>query len=266
MTEDGTSALWGPLFGGGAEGWAATWEGDLGWGRPAYQHVLSVADVGQGTKVLDCGCGAGRFALMASERGAEVAGLDAAEEMIAIASQRVPGGDFRVGDLEALPWDDDEFDLVTGFSSFQFANNKVQAVAEAGRTSRSTVAAVIPVLGDYAGVADVFRPVFPLFPEDGLATLQDSGIFALSKPGHLDKVLDAAGLTVWNDSELDCPAVFRSLDEAVWAFMEAGPTGLAISHSGSEPVEAAIREGLEPFASDDEVQLPGKFRAVIASV
>lgn len=266
MTADGTRALWGPLFGRGAEGWAATWEGDLGWGGPAYEHVLAVADVGQGTKVLDCGCGAGRFAVMASGRGADVAGLDAAEEMIAIASQRAPGGDFRVGDLEALPWDDEEFDLVTGFSSFQFANNKVQALTEARRTSRSMVAAVIPLLGDDAGVAAVFRPVFPLFPEDGLAKLQNSGIFALSKPGQLDEVLNEAGLTIRGDTELDCPVVFRSLDEAVWAFVEAGPTALAISHAGSEPVEEALRKGLEPFTSDDEVRLPGRFRAVIASV
>jgi trans-aconitate methyltransferase len=40
---------------------------------------------------------------MAADRGAEVAGLDATEEMVAIACERTPQGSFRVGDLEALP-------------------------------------------------------------------------------------------------------------------------------------------------------------------
>lgn len=262
---DGSSALWGPLFGGGAREWAETWEGDSGWGGPAYEFVLTTADVGEDTRVLDCGCGAGRFAAMAAGRGAEVAGLDAAEEMIAIASERVPRGEFRMGDLEALPWPDDAFDLVTGFSSFQFAEDKVRALSEARRTSRGAVAVVIPMLSDDAGVAAVFRPVFPLFPEEGLAKLRESGIFSLSAPGQLDDVLGDAGLIVRDHAELDCPAVFRDLDEAVTAFMGAGPTALAIEHSGADAVTSAVGEGLAPFASDDEVHLPGVFRAVIAT-
>lgn len=99
---------------------------------------------------------------MAADRGAEVAGLDAAEEMVAIACERTPQGSFRVGDLEALPWPDDAFDLVTGFSSFQFANDKVRALSEARRASRGAVAVVIPTLFDDSGVAVVFQPVFPL--------------------------------------------------------------------------------------------------------
>ena len=83
-----------------------------------YQHVLDRAKIGSGTRLLDCGCGAGRFAQMAADRGALVAGIDAAEQLIAIAAQRTPDGDFRTGDLEALPWPDLWFEVVTGFSAF----------------------------------------------------------------------------------------------------------------------------------------------------
>jgi len=82
----GSSALWGPLFGDGARTWAETWEGDNGWGGPAYDFVLTATAVGEGTRVLDCGCGAGRFLAMAASRGANVAGLDAAEQMVEIAA------------------------------------------------------------------------------------------------------------------------------------------------------------------------------------
>ena len=40
--------------------------------------VLDRGQIGPGTAVLDCGCGAGRFARMAADRGATVAGIDAA--------------------------------------------------------------------------------------------------------------------------------------------------------------------------------------------
>jgi ubiquinone/menaquinone biosynthesis C-methylase UbiE len=44
--------------------------------------------------------------------------------------------------LEALPWEDDAFDVVTGFSAFQFADDKPRALAEAGPVARGPVAVV----------------------------------------------------------------------------------------------------------------------------
>ena len=140
----GSATRWGPLFGGHARDWAETWEGPRGWGTPVYEHVLDRAKIGSGTRVLDCGCGAGRFARMAADRGASVAGIDAAEGLIEFAAERTPEGEFRVGDLEELPWPEDSFDVVTGFSAFQFADDKVQALTEARRVSGGSVAVVIP--------------------------------------------------------------------------------------------------------------------------
>ena len=109
-TEVGGSApRWGPLFGARATGWAQTWEGRNGWGTSVYGHVLAHARIGVGTRVLDCGCGAGRFARMAADRVAGMAGIDAAPALVEIAASRTPSGEFRVGDLEALPWPGDTF-------------------------------------------------------------------------------------------------------------------------------------------------------------
>lgn len=46
-------------------------------------------------RLLDMGCGLGLAAQLAAGRGAQVAGLDAAETSIAIARERTPEGDFR---------------------------------------------------------------------------------------------------------------------------------------------------------------------------
>src|SRR4029077_16049440 len=86
-----------------------------------------------GTRLLDVGCGTGGAALLATQRGAQVAGLDASAPFIALASARVPQGDFRVGDMEQLPWPAGAFDAVTGFNVFQFAQHPTTALAEACR-------------------------------------------------------------------------------------------------------------------------------------
>ena len=239
----GSSVLWGPLFGGGARQWADTWEGDSGWGGPAYDFVLTTVKVGEGTRVLDCGCGAGRFAALAAGRGATVAGLDAAEEMIAIARERTPDGDFRVGDLEALPWDTDSFDLVTGFSSFQFADDKVRALREAGRVSRDLTAAIIPTRVASSGIAAVFKPLFPLFPPAALDGMRHSGMFALSEPGRLDDTLANATLTVVEDDQIEFPIALDTVDSAARGFVGAGPMALAIRRSGEAALSPDDRHG-----------------------
>jgi SAM-dependent methyltransferase len=265
MAAGGSATRWGPLFGARAAAWAETWEGPTGWGTPVYQHVLDRAEIGSGSRVLDCGCGAGRFARMAADRGGTVAGIDAAEELIAVAAERVPEGDFRVGDIEALPWADDLFDLVTGFSAFQFADDKVRTLREARRVSRGSVAVVIPTRVPESGIAAVFKPVFPLFAEDALASLKQSGMFALSEPGKLDVVLAAAALAPDEDEEIECPIVFEDPDAAELAFMGAGPTQLAIQNSGEATVAVAVRSALEPFTdAEGRVLLPAWYRVLLA--
>jgi hypothetical protein len=58
-------------------------------------------------------------ALLASDRGAQVSGIDAAESLLTVARERVAAADFRLGDLQDLPFADGCFDVVTGFNSFQ---------------------------------------------------------------------------------------------------------------------------------------------------
>ena len=72
----------------------------------------------------------------AADLGATVAGIDAAALLLDISRERSPAGDFRVGDLEDLPFPDHAFDVVTGFNAFQFAGNPVRALTEARRETK----------------------------------------------------------------------------------------------------------------------------------
>jgi SAM-dependent methyltransferase len=254
------------LFGARAAIWAQTWEGPQGWGTPVYAHVLDRAGVGSGRSVLDCGCGAGRFVRLAADQDAAVAGIDASAELVAIARARCPHADLQVGDLEALPWPDDSFDVVAGFSSFQFADDHVRALAEARRVSRGRIWVVIPTRLADSGIPRMFASLRPLFPPEVLPSLQRSGMYALSAPGQLEQVLVSASMSPLADETLEATVGFPDAATAVGAFLSAGATGLAVGHSGQAAVEKAVRDALSPIiAGDGSVTLPGWFRVVEAS-
>ena len=78
----------------------------------AVHHRLGLGD---GDRVLDLTCGSGLALELASLRGASVAGIDASSRLIAIARDRLIEGDVRVGDMHALPWEDDSFEVVPSF-------------------------------------------------------------------------------------------------------------------------------------------------------
>jgi SAM-dependent methyltransferase len=263
---DGSGTRWGPLFGARARVWADTWEGGQGWGTRVYEHVLAGAGVGPGTAVLDCGCGAGRFVSLAAERGAGVAGIDAAKDLVEIAASRSPRADLRVGDIESLPWPDDSFDVVTGFSTFQFADHHTRALAEARRVSRAGVWVVVPTRLAESGIPQVFAPLMALFSPEVLPSLKSSGMFALSAPCRLEEALAGASMSPRHDDTVEATVVFSDAAAAVDAFLSAGATALAIEHSGQPAVERAIDEALVPFLGDrGRVTLPGWFRVVEAT-
>ena len=262
---EGSGTWWGPLFGARAATWAETWEGPEGWGTPVYTHVLDQAQVGPGTTVLDCGCGAGRFVGLAAERGASAAGIDASRELVEIAAKQNPEADLRVGDLNALPWPDDAFDIVTGFSSFQFGDDHAGALAEARRVSHGDVWVVIPTRLENSAIPKVFTTLMPLLPSEARPILKRSGMYALSAPEALDEVLATAGMIPRSDETIGATTVFADAAAAVEAFLSAGATELAVQYSGQSAVATALYDALTPFTGEgDQVSLPGWFRVVQA--
>ena len=115
--------------------------------RPTYEHAIRAPASAPGQTVLDVGCGSGAFLRVAADAGAVVSGIDASEALLAIARERVPDADLSPGDLQRLPYADDSFDAVTGFCSFFFADDMVEALREAGRVAKPGAPIVIQVWG-----------------------------------------------------------------------------------------------------------------------
>ena len=104
--------------------------------QAAWSVVADAANVGGTTSLLDLGCGDGGFCAFAAQRGATVHGLDVEPDTVALALERVPAGEFRLGLMEHLPWPDNSFDVVTSFNALQYALDPELALVEACRVVR----------------------------------------------------------------------------------------------------------------------------------
>ena len=257
----GTSNTNGRLWGARANDWANIQEGTC---RPVYLAMFDHVGLGSGTVYLDAGCGAGMAAKIAAERGASVSGLDAADNLLAIARTRVPSGDFHVGELESLPFPDDTFDLVTGFNSFQYAGNPDIALAEAKRVARRDGTVVIMTWGEPEGMeaASLLAALRPLLPPPPPGA---GGPFALSDESALRAFAAAAGLVPIEVVDVDSPWQYPDLETALRGLKSSGVGVRAIENSSEDAVDAANSEALEPFRrSDGSYRIGATFRCLIA--
>jgi SAM-dependent methyltransferase len=255
-----TAASEGPEWSARARAWARWWGGLA---APARDAVAEATGIHAGTRVLDIGCGSGEFLGLAVARGGVVSGLDAAEGMIAIARERLPGADLRVGAMERLPWDDDTFDVVTGFNAFQFAADMVAALREAARVARAGGLVAVcnwsrPREGDLSSVAARLRELQPPSGDSEPGP-------AIRDPRVLEDLARRAGLAPGEAREVDVPYRAPDLATLEWALLEGSGFGSAVAHAGAEAVRRAVTDAAAPFRlADGSYLFPNRFRYVVA--
>jgi SAM-dependent methyltransferase len=251
----------GRLWGARARDWADFQEGTV---RPVFQAVLERTRVGPGTRYLDAGCGSGMAAEMAAARGAAVSGVDAAEEMLAIARSRAPAGDFRRGDLEELPFADETFDVVTGFNSLQYAGNPVAALREVGRVARRGGSIVVMTFGNPEGmeVVALLTALKPLLPPPPAGA---PGPFALSDDAVLRRFATDAGLEPVEVFDVDSPWIYADEAAAMRGLTSTGNAVRALEQLDEQVVIEAYAKALAPFRkADGSYRASAWFRCLLA--
>jgi SAM-dependent methyltransferase len=255
-----TSVVNGRFWGSAAADWAAIQEHNC---APVYRATFDHVALRAMTDYADLGCGAGMAAQLAAERGSQVSGLDASENLLTIARSRVPTGDFRVGELEHLPFPDASFDLVTGFNSFQYAANPSAALAEAKRVARRGAKVVIMTWGEPEGMeaASLVAALRPLLPSPPPGA---PGPFALSDERTLRSFAAGAGLEPLTLFDVDSPWRYLDLATALRALRSSGVAAKAIEHSSTEAVDEAHVRALTPFRQlDGSYKIAATFRCLI---
>jgi SAM-dependent methyltransferase len=264
MTEvkakSGSAERWGPLWGARPDDWALSEDQQI----PTYEAALARVDLKPGQRVLDIGCGVGAFLRLVTDRGARAFGLDASEALIELARTRLPEADLSVGEMEALPYEDDTFDLVTGFNAFFFANDMVAALREAGRVAKSGAPVVIQVWGPYErrdleAMMKIAHPYLPPRPPDAPPEPE------LWKAGVLEEMATEAGLEPGEGFDITWAYEYPDTDTLGRALMAPAGIAVLVGPEREAEVTAAIIEGLAPFRTDQGgYRLQNEFRCLIA--
>jgi SAM-dependent methyltransferase len=166
--------------------------------------------------------------------------------------------------MESLPFEDDSFDLVTGFNSFFFANDMVAALREAGRVARPGCPVVIQVWGDHErcdleAMKAVARPYFPPRPPDAPPDPD------LSEAGVLEDIASRAGLTPQDTFTTTWPFTFPDEDTVARAMLAPAGLALAVGPEREDEVRSAIVDGLAPCRQvDGSYRLSNEYRYLVA--
>ena len=143
--------------------WAPSYDGPnpaISLEEPVVHGIVDALSVG---RALDACCGTGRHAAHLAERGWDVLGVDATQEMLEVARAKAPGARFEQGDVLDLPLPDDTVDLAVCSLALTHVPDLGAAVAEMARVVRP---------GGTVVLADI-HPVFVLlggtaaFPHGG---------------------------------------------------------------------------------------------------
>ena len=222
---------------------------DEGWGRKAvdfatlsepsncreYVAVHHRLGVEAGDRLLDVACGSGLAIELARLRGASCSGIDASARLVAVARDRNPECDIRVGDMHALPWDAASFDVVTSFRGIW--GTTPHAVAEIHRVLRP---------GGRVGITEKV---------DNQAVM-----VSLGRPGAGEQLLASHGFL--DVERLDVPFAWEFADPELYAraLASTGPAYEAIQNVGEaefyraavEQARGRLRAGL-PLRADINV-------------
>jgi SAM-dependent methyltransferase len=244
----------------GAPQWTVV---DEGWGRKAvdfatlsepgnwreYVTVHHRLGVDAGVRLLDVACGSGLALELARIRGASCSGIDASARLVAVARDRNPDSDIRVGDMNALPWDPASFDVVTSFRGIW--GTTPQVFAEVHRVLCPGGRVAITVWG-HLKVSPGAWALAPLRLAAAEKVGNQAQMVSLGRPGAGEQVLESHGFAAIERVAVPFAWEFADPELYARAVAASGPAYEAIQNVGEaefhraavEQAQQQLRDGL----------------------
>lgn len=209
----------------------------------ANELIFDRLGVGQGTTLLDVACGSGFAARVAHRRGASVTGLDASSALIEIAKARTPQGDFRVGDMFALPFPDATFDVATSFNGIW--NGCDEALREVHRVLKPGGQVGLTFWGraEHRGSLPYILTVMELSSQSHQAATRQQG----KTRKVMQRMLIDAGFEIRDEGAVDVTNEWPDVATAVRGLAAAGPSVPAIEAVGYDKFCEALQEKFSPL-------------------
>lgn len=219
---------------------------------PMYLAALATLDLDEEKMVLDAGCGAGLFLSMVLPTGAALHGIEAAAGLLDVSRRRLPDATLLLEDPDNIPFNDNTFDVVTVFNSFQYGGTSANATREAKRVAKKGGKMVIGSSGteEDSDAAVVLSRVASLLPPPSPAP---ADALAAGSADSVETICHSLGLKILVKETVFCPWQFNNVKDLQDAFMCMGSSMNAADIVGTETVKKVIRETSEPFSLADGI-------------
>ncbi len=230
----------------------------------AAAALLSAAGVTRGTHLLEVACGTGNISRAATEAGAVAIGVDFVDGMLIQARRLHPGIDFRSGDAQALPFEDEIFDAVVCNFGIHHFSDPLVALGEAHRVLKSGGRYAFTVWSPPSDVKVNFRQIIReavnkyADVEDALPPGPSESHFA--SPENCTRTLQGVGFRDVSTTEIPLLGSWprpREVLDTIYNAMARSKTLIdAQSTSAKKNIESAIVERARQFERSGTVSIP----------
>jgi SAM-dependent methyltransferase len=117
------------------------------------ESMIGLCGALDGLRILDVGCGEGRFCRMLSVRGADTTGLDPTAPLLDVAQKRHPKGKYLAGSGDELPFEDSSFDVVVFYLTLIDIPDYRKAIKEGARVLKPGGRMVVGNLASHASTS-----------------------------------------------------------------------------------------------------------------
>ncbi len=213
--------------------------------------MLAAADVRKGENVLDVGCGTGvltrELPQIVGDAGSAT-GLDLSESMLGVARERCPGATFHQGNVAALPFEDQTFDVAISSFMLMFVPEPDQALREMRRVLKPGGRVAVSVwrgLEDNVVYRNLVEAAREVAGDDSASSLARP--FAMGEAGNFESILKSAGLGDVAIRQHDGEAKFPSVEDFVATEIQAWLLADALAKEQIEAIANRLRAKYPPF-------------------